>query len=195
MSLTYKVFVSLKIPDAVAATALNTIQRRLGYADIEKLYREEYWQFEFAEGNIKDNHKILKDIIENTSSIYNSNKHRYQLELPDGKSEGRSFLMDTDLFSCISILVKSIEDSHARIMLETLRKRFNLIDKLLCMERGMMWTLGLNKTSQRDINLAARDLSVTRDRIHGIFCNPNYQTYEILSLVTDRSLAAKLMSL
>ena len=78
-----EMFVSLKVPDNVAITAFNTL-KRMGYDKLKNLERSDYYKF-----NIKDNAEDFKERISNADILVNANKHKYNFELNNEKTNNK----------------------------------------------------------------------------------------------------------
>ena len=148
---TFEMTVSLKMPDATAITALQTLHK-IGFSKISGIKRSDYYKFSI-EGDLGK----FKDDICKVDILVNANKHSCSFSIP----------REND----VKILVKNINDDGSSI-LSTLKNRlgFNGIKKI---EKGTLWSLSVDadeNESRKIADKAAKELLV----------NENYQEYEIL---------------
>ncbi|MBI2657665.1 phosphoribosylformylglycinamidine synthase subunit PurS [Candidatus Woesearchaeota archaeon] len=148
---TVEMFVSLKVPDTTAITALQTL-KKIGFNKINNVKREDYYKF-LTEG---DEQKFRKQISQ-VDILVNANKHFYDFSVKKDNT--------------IKILVKNINGNGSGI-LSTLTKRlgFKQVKKA---ENGTLWSLSIDadeKGARKIAEKAAKELLV----------NENYQEYDIL---------------
>src|SRR3989338_8898703 len=79
-----ELIVSLKAPDNAAITAFNTL-KRMGYDELLKLERADYYSFEIS----GDENKFKKE-ISNTDIIVNANKHRFSFSLQENNKKTKN---------------------------------------------------------------------------------------------------------
>lgn len=148
-----KLFVSLKTPDKTGITTFHTLER-LGYKELKKLEREDYYEFVV----LKDTEKFMKDIIK-TDILVNANKHAAEIY----KSE------EVPKEGPISVLVKDSGDNAAGL-LETLRERMGFID-IESMSKGVLWKMHIDAENKKEIAE-----KITKDLLY----NEHYQEFEII---------------
>jgi phosphoribosylformylglycinamidine (FGAM) synthase PurS component len=115
---TIEMFVSLKVPDNVAITALNTL-KRMDYK-IKGLERSDYYKFK-----IKDNESQFKKQISNVDLLVNVNKHKFSFKI-DNKGT--------------NVLVQDLDGINLVSTLKGLG--FNNIKKA---EKGVLWSMHFDK--------------------------------------------------
>ena len=141
MTKTIEMIVGLKVPDATAITALQTL-KKMGLLKIIDAKRADYYKFQ-----IDDDARKFKDKISKADILVNANKHSFTFSIPKDKS--------------IKLLVKNLNGGENSI-LSTLKLRlgFKNIKKA---EKGTLWMLyidGDRKESMRIAEKAALDLLV-----------------------------------
>src|SRR3989338_10088068 len=97
---TVEMFVSLKVPDNVAITAFNAL-KRMGYDKLKSLERSDYYRFD-----IKDNSEDFKEKISNVDILVNANKHKYNFELNNKKTNNKKIKNNENNFKKIGILIQ-----------------------------------------------------------------------------------------
>ena len=146
-----EMIVSLKVPDAIAITALQTLQK-IGFNKITDVKRADYYRF-LVEGDVEK----FKEKISKVDILVNANKHYFEFSLP--KSENSK------------VLVKNINGNGSGV-LSTLKNRlgFKNIKKI---EKAVLWSLTIDadeKTAKKIAEKAAKELLV----------NENYQEFSII---------------
>ena len=157
-----ELFVGLKIPDTTAITTFHTLEK-MGYENIAKVSRENYYKFEI-EGNEDDfNKKIVKVDI-----LVNANKNNFTLL---NKGEKIKDASDENVKQ-INILVQGIDDDSAGIMY-TLKQRlgFNEIKK---MEKGILWKIFIKDAGNKKTVNEAEEIT------NNLLINRHYQKYKIV---------------
>ena len=150
---TTELFVSLKVPDNVAITAFHTL-KRMGYKELKKLKRLDYYKFDFSGDKKNFETKIMQVDI-----LVNVNKHKFSFSLE--KNEG--------ILKKINVLVQNLSNGDG--LLKILRERlgFKNIKKL---EKGVLWSMYLHDITGAE-NIA---IDITKN----LLMNENYQEYKIL---------------
>ena len=136
---TIEMIVTLKVPDATAITALQTLQR-MGFSRIKGLKRAEYYKFQ-----VENDLEKFKQQISKVDILVNANKHFYDFSVKDNNN--------------IKILVKNTDDDGSGL-LSTLKNRlgFKNIKKV---EKGTLWSLDIDADNPAKIaESAAKDLLV-----------------------------------
>ncbi|MBI2647512.1 hypothetical protein HYW99_03475 [Candidatus Woesearchaeota archaeon] len=147
---TVEMIVSLKIPDATAITALQTLQR-IGFNKIKDIKRADYYKF-----IINGDEEKFKDRISKVDILVNVNKHFFEFEIKKNAN--------------IKILVKNIDGNDE--LLETLKNRLGFFN-ILNVEKSILWSLSIDaddKVARKIAERAAKELLV----------NEHYQEYGIL---------------
>ena len=144
-------FVTLKVTDTTAITALQTLQK-LGFNKIKDLKRYFYYKFD-----VDGNEEPFKNKISKVDILVNANKHAFD------------FGIKKDNY--IKILVKNIDDDGSGL-LSTLKNRlgFKNINKV---ENAVIYGLQIDseeKEARKIAEKAAKDLLV----------NEHYQEFRII---------------
>ena len=151
---TAELFISLKVPDNVAITAFHTLER-MGYSQLKRLERKEYYQFEFS-----GDKKSFEREISCVDILVNANKHKFSFSLDNSikNNENR-----------VNVLVQGSGDGSG--LLKTLKERlgFKGIKK---MEKGILWTMYFNSI------IDAEEIAIGIAK--SLLMNENYQKYRIL---------------
>ena len=148
---TTELFVSLKMPDNTAITAFHTLGR-MGYKQLKKVERLDYYKFEFT-GNIKN----FQDKISSVDILVNSNKHKcsFDLEKYDRK---------------IKVLVQNLGIEKGLLSILKTRLEFKNIKKV---KKGILWVLSINADKEEAKEIAVK---ITKD----LLMNENYQKMVML---------------
>ena len=149
-----KLYVSLKTPDKTAITTFHTLER-LGYKELKKLEREDYYEFTIS----GDDDKFMKDIIK-VDILVNANKHIASI-----CKAGEEPADD----NTINVIVKDSGD-NASALLTTLKERMGF-DNISEMQKGVLWKMHLD--SKKPKELAEK---ITKDLLY----NEHYQEFEII---------------
>jgi phosphoribosylformylglycinamidine (FGAM) synthase PurS component len=195
-----ELFVKLKIPDVTASTARNTLQRRLGYADVLRdLQREDYWDLT-VEAESEDAARALGvELAERTNVFVNPNKHTYRLNVrcPQESKERevggvRNADGGHDLTTSpphhltvpplspgepvpVRVLTGFLGDASASLTQDALQGRLGYGQVIQGVERGTLWTLTLNADSPDQARQWAEEMVVTRGGQEGLLVNPHSQ--------------------
>jgi phosphoribosylformylglycinamidine (FGAM) synthase PurS component len=156
--------VRLLVPDTTALTAFHTLER-MGMSSVKKLRREDYYRFT-ATGDFS---KVAGQLSK-VDVIVNANKHRCRA-LKSGESFGDGF----PGLSTVWVLVKEDGSSGDETLLSTLRDRLG-ISCVSRVERGVLWTLGIDASTHKDAERAARDAA------EGLLSNNHFQQYMIVGV-------------
>ncbi|MBD3163858.1 hypothetical protein GF323_01550 [Candidatus Woesearchaeota archaeon] len=144
-----KLFVSLKIPDTTAITAFHTL-RRMGYHSLEKLDREEYYEFDVADNP----DKFMKEIVK-VDILVNANKHSAKICKTDEEYT--------------NVLVTDSRDNSSKL-LSTLRERMGF-GSISSMSKGVLWKMCIAARNRKEIAE-----KITKELLY----NEHYQKYKIL---------------
>lgn len=147
---TVEMIVSLKIPDATAITALQTLQR-IGFNKIKDIKRADYYKF-----IINGDEEKFKDRISKVDILVNVNKHFFEFEIKKNAN--------------IKILVKNIDGNDE--LLETLKNRLGFFN-ILNVEKSILWSLSIDADDKVARKIAERAAK-------GLLVNEHYQEYGIL---------------
>ena len=146
-----ELFVSLKVADNVAITAFHTLER-MGYKQLKRLERMDYYKFEFS-GDVKNFQKKISQV----DILINANKHKF------------SFSLEKNEVNKVYVLVQDFVGSTG--MLKILRERlgFKHIKK---MEKGVIWAMHFNNI----IDAKEKAVEIAK----GLLINENYQKLRIM---------------
>ena len=148
-----ELFVSLKVPDNVAKTAFHTL-KRIGYKELKKLERQDYYKFDYS-----GDKKNFENKISQVDILINANKHKFSFSLE--KNEGR--------LKKINVLVQNLDNGAG--LLKTLRERLGF-KNIKNLEKGVLWSMYLH-----DIT-GAENIAV--DITKNLLMNENYQKFRII---------------
>ncbi|UEC43357.1 MAG: putative Phosphoribosylformylglycinamidine synthase [Methanothrix sp.] len=150
--------VSLKIPDAEAATVKNTLRRRMGYgAVLEDLRRERLWSIE-VDDSVLDPESLARRLAR---ELVNENKESYKATVDSIDFEEGYVPVKVGL---------RIEDGEAISAQKRLRNRLGF-DMVRSVERSSIWKLSLR----------ADDPERTAGEIaERLLINPHKDFYEIM---------------
>ena len=149
-----ELLVSLKVPDNVAITAFHTLER-MGYNQLKKLERKEYYRFEFS-----GDKKAFERKISHVDILVNANKHKFSFSLSNSIKNNENK---------INVLVQDLGDGSG--LLKTLKERlgFKNIKKA---EKGVVWAMYFDNI------IDAGDIAVGITK--SLLMNENYQKYRIM---------------
>src|SRR3989338_562173 len=166
---TVEMFVSLKVPDNAAITAFNTI-KRMGYDKLKRLEMSDYYKFD-----IKDDIEDFKEKISNADILVNANKHKYNFELDNEKTNNKknknNFKNQKNKDKKINILVQDLDNGIG--LLSTLKERLGF-DNIKKLEKGILWTMNFDKKAN------AKKIAI--DIAKNLLMNESYQKYKIIGM-------------
>ena len=148
-----ELFVSLKVPDNIARTAFHTLER-MGYKELKKLERQDYYKFNYS-GDKKGFEKKISQV----DILINTNKNNFLFSLEN--NEGR--------LKKINVLVQNLDNGSG--LLRTLRERLGF-KNIKTVEKGILWSMYLH-----DIT-GAENIAV--DITKNLLMNENYQKFNII---------------
>jgi phosphoribosylformylglycinamidine (FGAM) synthase PurS component len=155
---TIEMAVSLKVPDNVAITAFNTL-KRIGYKQLKRLERSDYYKFD-----VKGNINKFKEDISKADILVNANKHKFSFTIQKNNKKNNKIK-----YQVIGVLVQDLDNRSS--LLSTLKERLSL-KNIKKFEKGILWTMHFDKkTNAKDI---AGDIT------KNLLMNENYQKYKIL---------------
>lgn len=158
---TTEMFVTLKVPDNVAITALNTL-KRMGYSKIISLERSDCYRFK-----ISSNEDKFKREISNVDILVNANKHRFSFSLEDSKDKKQK--NKNNDYKKINILVQDLDNGSG--LLSTLKERLGF-RSIKSMEKGVLWTIYFDKGA--DAEKTAIDIT------KNLLMNENFQKFRMI---------------
>ncbi len=126
---TVKLFVGLKIPDTTAITASQTIHR-MGFHELKKLEREDYFEFSVSSGIEEFKKKIVKADV-----IVNANKNYFRVD-------------DTDKTDSVIILVSDIGKHEG--LLSTLKNRLGF-SNIESVKKAVLWKMHIDAKDKKEI--------------------------------------------
>lgn len=178
-----ELIVKLKIPDVTAITARNTLQRRLGYADVLRdLRREDYWALTVQVDSEAAARDLGIELAERTNVFVNPNKHTYRLnvrrplEAEDSGHQVSSLgLPPSGEPISVQVLTGFMGDASASLTQEALQGRLGYGQMVQEVERGTLWTLILNTNNTVHARQWAEEMVVTRGGQRGLLVNPHSQ--------------------
>ncbi len=171
MSRMFQVLVTLKIHDATASTAQNTIRRRMGLTEVSRLERAEWWKAEFAD-SCADAETRLRELVERTSIFMNPNKHRY--EIVSGAT------VPPASAGAARVLVVDREDTIGKAAQEAAVAHPLSGGALRSLARGILWTVTAEPGKGKSSREIAELLAVSTHRTAGLLANPHYQDATVL---------------
>lgn len=150
--------VSLKIPDAEAATVKNTLRRRMGYgAVLNDLGRERLWSIE-VEDSVLDPESLARRLAR---ELVNENKESYKATVDSIDFEEGYVPVKVGL---------RIEDAEAISAQNRLRNRLGF-DMVRSVERSTIWKLSLRAEEPEKTALEIAE---------GLLINPHKDYYKIM---------------
>lgn len=170
------VFISLKITDNTARSALYALQNRMGMPFINALKRWDVWELELAASS-NESEECVKDWVENTAIFMNPNKHIYKIQ------QANAPILDTNnppLFCQTqgSIFVYDREDGHSESVLQSLQKSHKNGQNVKSLMHGVWWDISFDDTVT-DGSKYIKELAETTHRTSGLFSNPHYQDVKL----------------
>ncbi len=157
-----EMFVDLLIPDTTAITAFHTL-KNMGFRQLTKLKREQYYYFVVAEDFKRFPNKIGKVDI-----LVNANKNRYKTKLLDDKIKKNK----EENLQITHILIQDMGNNAAET-LSVLRHRLGFT-QIKEMKKGVFWTLYLKTDDKKEAFETAKNIS------ESLLYNKHYQECRIL---------------
>jgi len=168
MSRTLYLLVRLRAGDLAAATAEETIRRRVrGGEKLVRLDRSDLWEFTYQDGN--DFRGRLESIVRESNLFVNPNKHafRYAVDFRRGwREEG------------VLVVVRGKDDLEGAVAEETLRSRVRL-PGLERVRFATLWFLRFQEARGSEALALGESLAVAASPKGGLLVNPHYQDYTI----------------
>lgn len=151
-----ELFVRLVIPDTTAITTFHTL-KKLGFKELEKIKREDYYYFEVD----SDFDSFVKKITK-VDVIINVNKHKFRIKLAGEEPETNNVAY---------VIVKNIDNGGG--LLNLLKNRFGF-KEIKALATGTFWTLHFNILDKEKINELTKKISET------LLYNKHYQEIKII---------------
>jgi len=145
-----ELYVELKGYDATEITAFQVL-KRLGFSELEKLKRREFYSF-----GINADAEKFKEKISAVDLLVNANKHLSSFELD--KNSGAVF-----------VKVQNELDDCSRL-LKTLKQRLDF-GEIESLKRGILWGLQLRSKNK---------LEMVKQITEILLVNKNFQNYQII---------------
>jgi phosphoribosylformylglycinamidine (FGAM) synthase PurS component len=156
----------LKIPDAEAATVMNTLVRRMGLQGIlMDVKKERLFSIEVDSGNPQDLAKSF------AKELVNENKESYKVLFDELKFEGEYVAVKVGLY---------IEDGEAISTRERLRNRLGF-KSVTDVKKATIWKLYIHSDKPE---------KVAKEIAERLLINPHKDSYEILAKTKDFCLTA-----
>lgn len=143
--------VGLKVPDATAMTALQTL-KKMGFGRLNEVRREDYYKF-----TVEGDEKKFKERICKADILVNANKHFF------------AFSLQKDNY--IKVLVKDINGEGTSI-LPVLKNRLGF-KNIRDAEKSTLWSLSIDAGEKEALKIAVKAAKE-------LLANENYQEYSIL---------------
>ncbi len=159
-----------RVEDLIARTAEETIRRRLeGGERLERLDREEFWEFDFRAGEGFE--EKLRRFTAGAELFVNPNKHHYRIS-EEGiftGFTGRGWLLR----------VTGRDDIEGEVAKHTLIRQYGC-EELQDVRYGVLWVIRLkdDEGGEGDGELAER-MAITRSREDGLLVNPHFQEWKM----------------
>ena len=181
-----ELLVRLRIPDVVALTARNTLQRRMGYADVlADLKRADYWKLTLNVDSPETALDLARDCAENTNLFVNPNKHSYtvavvprELRAAAATEARRPATTSSGPFE-VRVLITSPDDAGGEQACQALQGRLGYGDRVADVCKGTLWILCINAADAAEARRIAEEMTITRRVDQGLLLNPHYQECEI----------------
>ena len=163
--------------DLVAATAFDTLARKMGHGDVlESLRRETVWllSFDCEPGRAAG---LTAALAGNTGIFVNPNTHRHGVvapadSIPHGPADGRESL---------GVALWSHDDPQAGPVVAAVRERMG-VTELSALRRMTLWWPRMARRTAGDGSAAEAVMSMvaTRSRREGLLANPHSEGWYIV---------------
>jgi phosphoribosylformylglycinamidine (FGAM) synthase PurS component len=162
-----EVFVSLRVPDRVALTALRTLTTEMDYGDdLVSLKREDYYTIQVGAKTQNEAVEYVKNMVGETTVFANPNKETAEV-VPKTRPVSKSDMVAVLVYPKPGIISGSLKERLVRLG----------HDKVESIGRGVLWKLELRG---KDKLGTATDIAVTKSRTEGLLFNPHSEDFEIL---------------
>jgi hypothetical protein len=150
----------LKVNDPTALTALETLQRALGYGRaVAGVHRSEIWAFRWRDA--LEPVPRLARLARGTNLLLPPNKHRMEIAAGGDTLSPRGN---------VSVLVWTAGEGSE--LEETLRRHRLVTGEVPLVRRGTLWELDLAGEAAERVRLA-EEIAVARERGRGLLANPH----------------------
>lgn len=173
-----QIYVTLKIPDNVARTALQAARSRLGFETLAALRRSEFWEFVFPGRESRLALQTATRLVEKTWFFVNPNKHHWRV-VPADKTLAEGAVLPVPDPSSALILVRDRVDGTAEAVLDALRALVPEEEQPESLARGTLWQATFDNLDPGAAREAAERLAVSVSRTQGLLANPHYQIHQI----------------
>jgi len=152
----------LKVADATALTARETLQRALGYGRaVTEVDRSEIWAFRWRE-EPRAAH-VLERLARETNLFHNPNKHRYEIAVGETRLAPRG-----NVWVLVSV-------PGAGTGMQGLLGRHHLITgEIPVVRRAQLWELTLDGDEADRLRMA-REIAVAESHHKGLLANPHLE--------------------
>jgi phosphoribosylformylglycinamidine (FGAM) synthase PurS component len=157
-----KLLVGLKIPDTTAITAFHTLEG-IGYKELKKLGREEYYEFSVT-GNEEG---FMKNIVK-VDILVNANKN-YSKIFKEGNEE-KIENTEKGIF-IIKVIVKDTGNMFLGLLNSLRNMGFN---NLTAVSKAILWSMHISAKTEEEAKQAAKKIT------ENLLYNENYQEYKVL---------------
>ncbi len=161
-----EVFVKLRVPDRVALTAYQALER-MSYGDkLNGLRREDYYILSVDAKDEAAAMAVVKSVVEDTPIFANPNKHTVRIEVKQRPCSADK------VFAALTYGSGGLQSE--RILNRVSNAGF---DRIAAVGKGNIWYLEMAENADEE---AAEDIIVTASRQHGLLINPHSEKYEII---------------
>ena len=168
MSETLALLVRHRVEDLAARTAEETIRGRIeGGEHLERLGREELWEFTFRAGSGCE--KRIRKLTEESNLFVNPNKHhhRFTADVLSGR-EGGGYLLR----------VHNRDDLDGDVAFDTLVNQYDC-EGLERVRFGTVWVIHVSAVKGERAAALTERFAVTRGPRDGLLVNPHYQDWTL----------------
>lgn len=174
-----QVFISLKITDNTARSALYALHQRMGMNMISQIKRWDVWELECS-GTASGAERCVKDWVENTALFMNPNKHHYRMNSA-AESVLTASMLPEQCRHDGAIFVYDREDGYGEAVLHTLQAKSCAAEPNLKVNKalhGVWWDIALQQPNS-DSKKIIESLAYSTHRTSGLFANPHYQNARV----------------
>lgn len=172
-----RLFVTLKITDNVALSALHSLRTRLGFSSLGKLRRSDYWEFAFPGLSAQQARQTVEELVQKTSFFVNPNKHDWEFQTADCSLDREASTVLSESVSAAA-LVCDREDGKAEATLQACHDLLPGDSALSSLKRGVWWEMEFKDLPRKDLAGTVQNITITKSRTQGLLANPHYQTYQ-----------------
>jgi phosphoribosylformylglycinamidine (FGAM) synthase PurS component len=162
-----EVFVSLRVPDRVALTALRTLTTVMDYGeDLISLEREDYYTVRVDAKTEGKAVEYVKNMVGETTVFANPNKETAEV-VPKTRPVSKGDMVAVLVYPKPGIVSESLKERLVRLG----------YDNVESVGRGVLWRLELRGDDKLG---SAAAVAVTKSRTEGLLLNPHSEDFEIL---------------